>query len=478
MNALLSIFFECFALGCLAFTLPCIFPLAPLTISHFTQRSMQGKRLLPSALTYAISIVLIYVVLGLLVTWLFGAGALNELASDGFFNVILFIVLLFFGAALLGLFELNLPSSWVNRIVQKSRGDGVLSLFFMAATLAVVSFSCTGPLIGSILVTLGAGMVSTQNQLAPVTGMLGFSSALAIIFFLFAMFPNALNRLPKSGAWLNSIKVSLGFIEIGLAFKFLSTADLAYHWDILSREIFLGIWILLSVLLGFNLWGKWRLPNDGVLVRISRLRASFVMFCFAFSFYLASGFFGNPLLALSGFLPPKKQVESTANISVKVHKKYSEFLHMPHQIDGFFDYDEALAYAKQVDKPLLLDFTGHGCVNCRKMEAEVWSDTAVLALLKNHYVVVSLYTDDKTSLPDFEQFDSAILKTRVTSIGKKFKHLQASRFGSISQPYYVLQTADEKLLVTPPIGVELDVQKYLAYLQQGLLEFRQGGKRS
>lgn len=471
MNHLLSIFLECFVLGCIAFTLPCIFPLAPLTISYFTQRSATGKPLLPSALIYAVSIVLIYVSLGLVVTLMFGAGALNELASDGLFNVFLFLALSFFGAALLGLFELNLPSRWVNQIVDKSRGPGGWNLFFMAATLAVVSFSCTGPIIGSILVTLGAGALGPQSDLAPVVGMLGFSSALATIFFIIALFPKALHSLPKSGPWLNSIKVSLGFIELGFAFKFLSTADLAYHWNLLSREVFIAIWILLSLLLGFNLWGKWRLPNDAVISHVSRLRASFVLLCFAFSLYLASGFFGNPLNALSGFLPPSTQSIKLEELPSSAMKKYSELFHMPHQIEGFFDYEEALAYARQVNKPLLLDFTGHGCVNCRKMEAEVWSDPAVLAVLKEKYVVVSLYTDDKTALPEHEQFDSAILKTRVTTIGKKFKHLQASRFASISQPYYVLQSADERMLVTPPIGVELDVQKYLAYLQQGLASF-------
>lgn len=468
--SLLVLFFECFVLGCIAFTLPCIFPLAPLTISHFTQRSEKGESLLPSALTYALSIVLIYVGVGLIVTLMFGAGALNELASDGIFNVFLFFMLVFFGAALLGLFDLNLPSRWVNRIAEKSHGKGVLSLFFMAATLAVVSFSCTGPLIGGILVTVG-GVASMQNYLAPIIGMLGFSTALAGIFFIFALFPKTLQHLPKSGAWLNSIKVSLGFIELGLAFKFLSTADLAYHWNILSRELFIGIWILLSVLLGLNFWGKFRMPHDSVLVHIGRMRAGAVMLCFAFSLYLVSGFFGNPLHPLSGLLPPKISVDLAQKTIGNAPRKYSEFFHMPHHIEGFFDYEEAKLYAMQVNKPMLLDFTGHGCVNCRKMEAEVWSDPAVLTVLKENYVVVSLYTDDKTALPEHEQFDSAILKTRVTTIGKKFKHLQASRFASISQPYYVLQSADEKMLVIPPIGVELDVQKYLAYLQQGLASF-------
>ncbi|MBY0572404.1 MAG: thioredoxin family protein [Undibacterium sp.] len=463
---LISIFLECFVLGMVAFTLPCIFPLAPLTISYFTQQSEREASVLPRALAYAASIVVIYVGLGLLVTLLFGAGALNELASDGFFNVFLFAVLLLFGAVLLGAFELNLPSRWVNGIAAKSELKGGLGIFFMAATLAVVSFSCIGPLIGTILVTVG--VQGAHSYLAPSVGMLGFSLALAGIFFGFALFPKALQRLPKSGNWLNSIKVSLGILEIGLAFKFLSTADLAYHWNVLSRELFILIWIGLSLLLCFNLLGKIRFPHDGVVARIGLVRGLFAASSFAFALYLGSGFFGDSLQVLSGFLPPRVETISKLNTAPK---KYSDFLHMPHQIDGFFDYEEALTYAKKVHKPLLLDFTGHGCVNCRKMEAEVWSVPAVLALLKEKYVVVSLYTDDKTALPLEEQFDSAILKTRVTTVGKKFKHLQATRFASISQPYYVLQNGAAKLLVTPPIGVELDAQKYQNYLERGLREF-------
>lgn len=465
------VFVECFALGMVAFTLPCIFPLAPLTVSFFTKKSEAGQPILASALWYAAAIVLIYVSLGLLITLLFGAGALNELASDGLLNIFLFSILMLFGVSLLGAFDLNLPNSWVNRIAEKSQAHSAGGIFFMAVTLAVVSFSCTGPVIGSILVTVGI----TGGLLAPAVGMLGFSLALAGIFLFLALFPHWLKHLPRSGAWLNTIKVSLGFLEIALAFKFLSTADLAYHWNLLSREIFLVIWICLSASWGFNLLGKLRLPHDGVIEVITIPRLMWAMTAFAFSLILMTGLWGAPLHGLSGFLPPHKSTAVETPITL-AKKKYSDLLTMPHQIDGYFDYEEALAFAKRVRKPLLLDFTGHGCVNCRKMEAEVWSQASILPLLRERYVVVSLYTDDKTALPANEQFDSTILKTRVDTIGKKFKHLQASRFNTLSQPYYVLLDTQEKLLVTPPIGVELDVKLYRAYLDRGLAEFGLRGR--
>jgi thiol:disulfide interchange protein len=480
MNATLwQIFSECFVLGLVAFTLPCIFPLAPLTISFFTKKAEASRSILPSAFLYAASIITIYVALGLLMTLLFGAGALNELASNGLFNIFIFCVLLFFGASLLGAFELNLPHAFVNIIANKSHAHGVAGIFFMAATLAVVSFSCTGPLIGTILVTVGV----TGSSFAPAVGMLGFSSALAGIFFVFAIFPHWLKFLPKSGSWLNTVKVSLGFIEIALAFKFLSTADMAYHWNLLSRELFLEIWILLSLLLALNILGKLRLAHDSALASISIPRYFFAACAFGFSLFLLSGLWGdkfNSLTSLSGFLPPMRTPSSEItsnmrdNLATKLpqeKKKYNELFHMPHKIDGYFDYDQALAFAQRVHKPLLLDFTGHGCVNCRKMEAEVWSDPRVLSRLKEQFIVVSLYTDDKTALPEADQFFSAILKTQVNTVGKKFKHLQAERYQTLSQPYYVLLNTKGEALITPPIGVELDIDNYVHYLDTGLAAF-------
>ncbi|MGA9652068.1 protein-disulfide reductase DsbD family protein [Pedobacter sp.] len=476
-NTLLSIFAAGFIAGLIAFLLPCIFPMVPLTVSYFTKRAETKGKGIQGAIIYGVSIIVIYVVLGLLITVIFGASALNELATDGFFNVFIFLILLIFGISFLGAFEITLPSSFVNKMDSKSDSKGLTGIFFMAATLAVVSFSCTGPLIGTLLVTVG----QTGGFLAPIMGMFGFSLALALIFVVFAIFPSWMTSLPKSGGWLNAVKVVLGLIEIALALKFLSTADLAYHWGILDREVFIAIWIVIAFILGFYLLGKIKFSHDSDLPYISIPRLFLGGAAFVFAFYLMPGLWGAPLKAVSALVPPLSTQDfvigqegnsgnQTAS-SKHSKRKYSEFLHIPHNIDGFFDYEEALAYAKEVKKPLFLDFTGHGCVNCREMEARVWSDARVLKKLKEDYIVVSLYTDDKTALPESEQFDSKVLETKVNTVGKKFKHLQAERFNTISQPYYVLLGTDEKELVSPPIGVEFSIEKYLQYLDKGLSEF-------
>lgn len=476
-NTLLSIFAAGFIAGLIAFLLPCIFPMVPLTVSYFTKRAETKGKGIQGAIIYGVSIIVIYVVLGLLITVIFGASALNELATDGFFNVFIFLILLIFGISFLGAFEITLPSSFVNKMDSKSDSKGLTGIFFMAATLAVVSFSCTGPLIGTLLVTVG----QTGGFLAPIMGMFGFSLALALIFVVFAIFPSWMTSLPKSGGWLNAVKVVLGLIEIALALKFLSTADLAYHWGILDREVFIAIWIVIAFILGFYLLGKIKFSHDSDLPYISIPRLFLGGAAFVFAFYLMPGLWGAPLKAVSALVPPLSTQDfvigqegnsgnQTAS-SKHPKRKYSEFLHIPHNIDGFFDYEEALAYAKEVKKPLFLDFTGHGCVNCREMEARVWSDPRVLKKLKEDYIVVSLYTDDKKALPESEQFDSKVLETKVNTVGKKFKHLQAERFNTISQPYYVLLGTDEKELVSPPIGVEFSIEKYLQYLDKGLSEF-------
>jgi len=476
-NTLLSIFAAGFIAGLIAFLLPCIFPMVPLTVSYFTKRAETKGKGIQGAIIYGVSIIVIYVVLGLLITVIFGASALNELATDGFFNVFIFLILLIFGISFLGAFEITLPSSFVNKMDSKSDSKGLTGIFFMAATLAVVSFSCTGPLIGTLLVTVG----QTGGFLAPIMGMFGFSLALALIFVVFAIFPSWMTSLPKSGGWLNAVKVVLGLIEIALALKFLSTADLAYHWGILDREVFIAIWIVIAFILGFYLLGKIKFSHDSDLPYISIPRLFLGGAAFVFAFYLMPGLWGAPLKAVSALVPPLSTQDfvigqegnsgNQAASSKHSKRKYSEFLHIPHNIDGFFDYEEALAYAKEVKKPLFLDFTGHGCVNCREMEARVWSDPRVLKKLKEDYIVVSLYTDDKTALPESEQFDSKVLETKVNTVGKKFKHLQAERFNTISQPYYVLLGTDEKELVSPPIGVEFSIEKYLQYLDKGLSEF-------
>jgi thiol:disulfide interchange protein len=460
--------------GIAAFFLPCIFPMVPLTVGFFTKRAESKAKGIRSAIIYGLSIIVIYVGLGIIITLIWGASALNQISTDGFFNIFIFIILLIFGISFLGAFEIMLPSSIVNKLDAKSDSKGLGGIFFMAATLAVVSFSCTGPLIGTSLVAINTDL------LTPIVVMFGFSLSLAIIFTTFAIFPSLMTGLPKSGGWLNSVKVVLGFLELGLSLKFLSTADLAYHWGILDREIFLAIWIVLAILLGVYLLGKIKFSHDSDVAYISVPRLFIAIACFVFAIYLVPGLWGAPLKAVSSLVPPLSTQDFVVGegSSTATHqtvggakKKYSDFLHIPHNIDGYFDYEEALAYARTVNKPLFLDFTGHGCVNCREMEAKVWSDKRVLKKLKEDYIVVSLYTDDKTSLPEEEQFYSKILKTQVNTVGKKFQHLQAERFGTIAQPYYVLLDTDQKELVSPPIGVEFNIEAYLAYLDKGLQAF-------
>jgi thiol:disulfide interchange protein len=462
--------------GVAAFFLPCIFPMVPLTVGFFTKRAESKGKGIRSAIIYGLSIIVIYVGLGVIITLIWGASALNQISTNGFFNILIFLILVIFGVSFLGAFEITLPSSFVNKLDAKSDSKGLSGIFFMAATLAVVSFSCTGPLIGTSLVAINTDL------LTPIVVMFGFSLSLALIFTMFAIFPSLMTGLPKSGGWLNSIKVVLGFLELGLALKFLSTADLAYHWGILDREVFLAIWIVLAIILGVYLLGKIKFSHDSDLAYVSVPRLFIATASFVFAVYLIPGLWGAPLKAVSSLVPPLSTQdfvigEGTGNTktaetaSSQTKRKYSEFLHIPHNIDGFFDYEEALAYSKTVNKPLFLDFTGHGCVNCREMEAKVWSDPRVLKKLKEDYIVVSLYTDDKTPLPEAEQFKSDVLKTQVNSVGLKFQHLQGERYKTLAQPYYVLLDTEGKELVTPPIGVEYDIDKYLAYLDKGLTEF-------
>lgn len=462
--------------GVAAFFLPCIFPMVPLTVGFFTKRAESKAKGIRSAIIYGLSIIVIYVGLGVIITLIWGASALNQISTNGFFNILIFLILVIFGISFLGAFEITLPSSFVNKLDSKSDSKGLSGIFFMAATLAVVSFSCTGPLIGTSLVAINTDL------LTPIVVMFGFSLSLALIFTLFAIFPSLMTGLPKSGGWLNSIKVVLGFLELGLALKFLSTADLAYHWGILDREVFLAIWIVLAILLGIYLLGKIKFSHDSDLSYVSVPRLFLATASFVFAIYLMPGLWGAPLKAVSSLVPPLStqdfvigsgggNVESLPTSANGTKRKYSEFLHIPHNLPGFFDYEEALAYSKTVNKPLFLDFTGHGCVNCREMEAKVWSDPRVLKKLRDNYIVVSLYTDDKTALPEEEQFRSDVLKTQVNSIGLKFQHLQGERFKTLAQPYYVLLDTEGKELVSPPIGVEYNIEKYLAYLDKGLAEF-------
>lgn len=474
--SLWGIFIAGFLGGLLALLTPCVFPMIPMTVSFFTKQSSNRAQGIFKALSYGLSIVVIYVGLGMLVTLLFGADALNALASNIIFNLAFFVLLVVFGASFLGAFEITLPSSWVNKADQQSDKGGMLGIFFMAFTLALVSFSCTGPIIGTLLVQAAVG----SNYLGPAIGMIGFSLALAIPFTLFAIFPGWLKSLPKSGGWLNSVKVVLGFLELAFALKFLSNVDLAYHWGILDREVFLVLWITIFLMLSLYLIGKIRFSHDSPMQFLTVSRLFFAIAAFSFTIYLVPGLWGAPLKAVNAFLPPMSTQDfdlSAAKYapgeaaSITPNKKYGNLFHCPHGIDCFFDLEEGLAYAKTVNKPVMIDFTGHSCVNCRKMEASVWVDPAVLSMLKNDYVLISLYVDDKTALPKEEQYISTFSGKKINEVGKKWSDLQASTFNINSQPYYVLMDHDQSLLV-PPQAYNLDIANYVDFLQSGITAFK------
>ena len=476
-SSLWAIYIAGFIGGLAAFFMPCIYPMIPLTVSFFTKKSGSRAKGIQSAIIYGLSIIVIYVALGLLITLIFGASALNEAASSATFNLLFFIILIIFGISFLGAFDITLPSSLVNKMDEKSNQNGFVGLFFMAFTLALVSFSCTGPIIGTLLVDA----VSKGSYLGPAIGMLGFSSALAIPFTLFAIFPSWLKEMPKSGGWLNTVKVSLGFLEIALAFKFLSNVDLAYHWGILNRDIFLIIWIVVFGLWALYLLGKIRLSHDNEISFLSLPRLFFSMFILAFTLYMVPGLWGAPLKAISAWLPPQVTQEfdlysnrssSQSEPSVVSGKKYAGLFHAPHGLDAFYDYEEGLAYAKSVNKPILIDFTGWSCTNCRKMEASVWPDKEVLRRLRENYVLISLYVDDKTELKEDEKYISIFSGKKVNTIGQKWSDFQASKFGTNSQPYYVIADLDGKVLI-PPQAYNLDISNYVIFLDKGKIAFEQ-----
>ena len=465
--------------GLAAFFMPCIYPMIPLTVSFFTKKTGSRAKGIQSAIIYGLSIIVIYVALGLLITLIFGASALNEAASSATFNLLFFVMLIIFAVSFLGAFEITLPSSLVNKMDEKSNRSGFVGLFFMAFTLALVSFSCTGPIIGTLLVDA----VSKGSYLGPAVGMLGFSSALAIPFTLFAIFPSWLKEMPKSGGWLNTVKVSLGFLELALAFKFLSNVDLAYHWGLFDRDIFLALWIIIFGIWGFYLLGKIRLSHDSEIAFVSLPRLFFSMLVLGFTLYMIPGLWGAPLKAISAWLPPQATQDFDLNTAQYQNnqnttlvngftgtKKYASLFHAPHGLDAFYDYDQAVAYAKEVNKPLLIDFTGWSCTNCRKMEASVWSDKEVLQILKRDYVLVSLYVDDKTALAEEEIYTSSFSGKTIKSVGNKWSDFQASKFGTNSQPYYVLMDHNGNTLV-PPQAFNLDIDNYIEFLNSGTKAF-------
>ncbi|WP_316849908.1 protein-disulfide reductase DsbD family protein [Pedobacter agri] len=464
--------------GFLAFLMPCIFPMVPLTISYFTKRAGSRKKGIGQAIIYGISIIVIYVVFGLLITLLFGSSKLNELSSSGWFNFAFFILLIVFAISFFGAFEITLPSSFVNKIDQKADSSkGLGGIFFMAASLALVSFSCTGPIIGTLLVEAS----SKGNVLGPAVGMFGFALALALPFTLSAIFPGFLNSMPKSGGWLNSVKVCLGFLELALALKFLSAADLVWHWEWFDREIFLCLWIVIFVLMGIYLLGKLKFSHDSDLPYVSVPRLFLAILSFSFAVYILPGLWGAPVSVLSGLAPPMNTQDfilggngpaaaSSSEFPAKV--KYSDVLHPPRGFNAFFDLEEGLAYAKKVNKPMIIDFTGHACVNCRKMEDKIWIDPEVGRLIKEEFVLIQLYVDERSAkVPANQVHYSEILRKNTEDLGAWNADFQATKYNSNSQPFYVLAGHDLNTLVAPQ-GAIFDAKEYALYLQSALDIFK------
>ena len=453
-SSLFYIFFAGFVGGFLALLTPCVWPIIPMTVSFFLKRNKERSKAIREAVTYGISIVVIYVVLGLVVTMLFGASALNALSTNAIFNIFFCLLLVVFAASFFGAFEITLPSSWSNKIDAKSENtSGMLSIFLMAFTLTLVSFSCTGPIIGYLLVA-----VSTQGSiLAPTIGMLGFAIALAIPFTLFAMFPSLLKSAPKSGGWMNVVKVVLGFIELAFALKFLSVADLAYGWHILDRETFLALWIVIFGLLGIYLLGWLKFPHDDEGNRTNVPQFFLAMISLAFAIYMIPGLWGAPLKAISAFAPPMNTQDFNlykASVEAKYH-----------------DYEAGMAAAKAEGKPVMIDFTGFGCVNCRKMEAAVWTDPKVADMLNEKYVLISLYVDDKTPLPEPITVTENGQQRTLRTVGDKWSYLQRVKFGANTQPFYVLIDNEGKPLAGSR-SYDEDINAYIDYLQLGIDNYK------
>lgn len=470
-ETLWGFFILAFLSGLAALITPCVFPMIPMTVTFFLNASKSKSDGRKKAFIYAISIVVIYSIIGVLVAKLAGAETANFLSTHWLPNLFFFGVFIIFSLSFLGLFEITLPSSIVNAVDKQSEKGGYMGIFFMAFTLVLVSFSCTGPIVGNILVLSANG-----DFIKPIVGMLGFSMAFAIPFMLFALFPNWLKNLPKSGGWLNSVKVVLGFLELALALKFLSLADQAYHWNILPRDINISIWIAVFAMIGMYLLHKIKLPHDDddyLTQKISVFKVILAIFSFSFVVYLIPGLFGSPLKALSGYLPPQKSSDfglNSSNISNSKNTntncetaKYSNFLELPHGIKGYFDYKQALECSKITGKPIFIDFTGHGCVNCREMEASVWAEPLILEKLKNDFIVLALYVDDKTELPENQWFTSKLDGKIKKTIGKQNADLQIDKFKTNSQPYYVIIDANENLL-TQPKSYNLDANLFMDFL--------------
>jgi thiol:disulfide interchange protein len=490
-KSLLWFFFISFVAGLIAILTPCVFPMIPMTVTFFMHDSTSKRKARMEAIVYGLSIVVIYTVIGTIVAVTLGANFANFLSTHWIPNVFFFLIFLVFAASFLGMFEITLPSWIVNKADKQADKGGYLGAFFMAFTLVLVSFSCTGPIVGAILVQSAGGEI-----LMPIIGMLGFSLAFALPFGLFAFFPSWLAGLPKSGGWLNSVKVVLGFLELALGLKFLSIADQTYHWGILDREVYLAFWIVIFTLMGLYLLGKLKFNHDSDTPYISVPRLTMAIITFSFVVYMIPGMWGAPLKALSGYLPPETSHDFDIKAIIREEAKalagsgvaqpittlcekprYSEFLHLPHGLEGYFDYNQALACAKKQNKPIFIDFTGHGCVNCREMEANVWSSPQVLQRLRENFIVTALYVDDKTELPQNEwitsKYDGKVKKT----LGKIYADLQITKYNVNSQPYYILLDTNGNLLATPR-AYDLDVDAFVKWLDLGLETFKKGEKKN
>ncbi len=488
-NSLWWFFFISFGAGLMAILTPCVFPMIPMTVSFFMHNGESKTKSKIQAIFYGVSIILIYTIIGTVIAVTLGVNFANWLSTHWIPNVAFFLIFLIFAMSFFGMFEITLPSWMVNKSDKNADKGGWTGTFFMAFTLVLVSFSCTGPIVGAILVESASGEI-----LKPIIGMFGFSLAFALPFTFFAFFPSLLNKMPKSGGWLNSVKVVLGFLELALGLKFLSIADQTYHWHILDREIYLAIWIVIFTLMGLYLLGKLKFAHDSDLPYIKVPRLIMAIITFTFVVYMIPGMFGAPLKALAGYLPPQESIDFDINKIVRENlentnissnggnsemiekPKYSDFLTLPHGLKGYFDYEQALRVANKLNKPVFVDFTGHGCVNCREMEAAVWSDPKVLKRLKNNFVVVALYVDDKTELPESEwvtsKRDGKIKKT----IGKKYADLQITKYNINAQPYYVLLDKEGNTL-NGSRAYNKDVDAFVNFLDEGLAKFNKKYKK-
>jgi thiol:disulfide interchange protein DsbD len=480
-----AVFLLCLVAGLVAVLTPCVFPLVPVTVSFFLKRSGSRAEGLRNAAWYSLSIILIYTIPTLVLTLIFGDTVLYTIATSAVSNLLFFVIFIVFAISFFGAFELTLPSSWANKADQQAGKGGLIGIFFMALTLVIVSFSCTGPIVGTLL-----GQTSKQGiSLAPILGMLGFSLGLALPFSLFALFPSMLRSLPKSGGWLNSVKVVFGFIELALGLKFLSNVDLIYGWHLLDREVFLALWIVLAVLLGLYLLGKLKFSHDSDLPYISIPRLFFAIASFSFAVYLLPGMWGAPLKAMSGLLPPAAtqdfnldelqykigaapvQGNSSTGTLASPPKRYTDKLHMPFGLVAYFDLEEGMAAAKALHKPVMLDFTGHSCANCRKMEQSVWKDPEVLSRMKNDFVIISLYVDEPSELPESEQYTNAAGK-KITRLGDKNLDYEITKFGFNAQPLYMFLDLKGEPLSDIKYGYDADVQKFIRHLETVKAEFK------